>query len=311
MNKRFWTMRKKRAVIGLMFISPWLIGFCWFYVRSLAMSVMFSLSDITLNQAGGAGAGYTAVFAGFKYYLYAFLEHGTFKQVLASSLIYILVDVPLIIFFSLFIAILLNKKFKGRTLARIIFFLPVLLNSQAINTAISMARAFMLGGVSPASPAMTESAGMAAGGFVNAAFYMEIFSEIAIPEVLIDYIIGAVSEINYVITASGVQIIIFLAALQSVPGALYEVSKIEGATAYETFWKVTLPIVSPLIVTNIVYTVIDTFINTEIVTLSYDTIFTNYNYPLASVISLVSSAVVCLILVAACTAISKLVYYEN
>jgi ABC-type sugar transport system permease subunit len=308
-KKKFWTMRRKRAVLGLIFISPWLIGFCWFYLRSLAMSVMFSLSDIQIKIGE---AGYESVFAGLKHYKYAFLEHGQFKEVLTSSILYILVDVPLIIFFSLFIAILLNRKFKGRTLTRIIFFLPVLLNSQAINAAISMARAFMLGGVSPASPAMSEAAGMGtSGSIINMTYYMEIFSDLAIPEVLIDYIIGAVTQINHVITASGVQIIIFLAALQSVPGALYEVSKIEGATAYETFWKVTLPIVSPLIVTNIVYTVIDTFVNTDIVTLSYTTVFTNYNYPLGSVISLVSSVAVCLILVVACTAISKLVYYEN
>jgi len=308
-KKRFFTMRRKRAIVGLLFISPWIIGFCWFYLRSLYMSVMFSLSDI--ERAGVGTAGYTSTFAGLKYYAYAFLEHGEFKQLLTSSLLYILVDVPLIIFFSLFISILLNQKFKGRTITRIIFFLPVLLNSQAITTAIGMARAFMVGGVSPASPAMAEAAGIGSSGGINIAYYAEIFSDLAIPPTLINYVIGAVSRINYVITASGVQIIIFLAALQSVPGALYEVSKIEGATAYETFWKVTLPIVSPLIVTNIVYTVIDTFVNTDIVELSYRTIFTNFNYSLGSVISIVSSVMVCAILMIVCTGISKLVYYEN
>ena len=306
MNKSFLTFRRKRAIIGLIFISPWFIGFCWFYLYSLIMSVMFSLSHISIAVGE---AGYVSEWAGLHYYRYAFLEHGQFKQVLTQSLFYILVDVPLIIFFSLFIAILLNRKFRGRTLTRIIFFLPVLLNSQAITTAIDTARSFMLGGVSPASPAMTEAAGSAAG--VNVSYYMDVFSDIAIPPILMQYIMTAISQINYVITASGVQIIIFLAALQAVPGTLYEVSKIEGATAYETFWKVTLPIVSPLIITCVVYTVIDTFVNTDIVALSYETIFTNQNYPFGSVISLVSSVIVCFILAFACNMISKVVYYDN
>jgi ABC-type sugar transport system permease subunit len=307
--KNFLTMRRKRAIVGLIFISPWLIGFIWFYVRSLAMSVMFSLSDVQI--AAGNAAGYTSSFAGIEYYRFAFLEHGTFTQVFSQSMINIVIDVPLIIFFSLFIAILLNRKFRGRTFVRIIFFLPVLLNSQAITTAVNMARAMLVGGVSPASSAITEAAGMGATANIDLSYYMNIFSQIAIPQNLINYIIGVVSRINNVITASGVQIIIFLAALQSVPGALYEVAKIEGATAYETFWKVTLPIVSPLIVTNIVYTVIDSFVQSPIVELSYNTIFTNFNYPLGSTMSLVSTVAVCLLLLVVSLLISKLTYYEN
>jgi ABC-type sugar transport system permease subunit len=271
------------------------------------MSVMFSLSDIEI--AAGNAAGYSSQFAGLEYYRYAFLEHGTFTQEFTSSLLNILIDVPLIIFFSLFIAILLNRKFLGRTFVRIIFFLPVLLNSQAITLAVNTARAMLVGGVSPASAAITESANMNAG--LDLGYYMQIFSQIAIPQSLINYIIGVIARINNVITASGVQIIIFLAALQSVPAALYEVAKIEGATAYETFWKVTLPIVSPLIITNIVYTVIDSFVQSPIVQLSYSTIFTNFNYPLGTTMSLVSTVAVCLLLLIVCTAISKLTYYEN
>jgi ABC-type sugar transport system permease subunit len=302
-------MRRKRAVVGLVFIAPWLIGFLWFYVRSIIMTVNFSLSDV--EMAAGNAAGYTSVFAGLKHYRFAFMEHGTFTQVFTSSMMNIVIDVPLIIFFSLFIAIILNRKFKGRTFVRIIFFLPVLLNSQAITTAIQASRAMLIGGVSPASAAITEAAGMGATSNLDISYYMDIFSQIAIPQTLIQYIIGVISRINTVITSSGVQIIIFLAALQSVPGALYEVAKIEGATAYETFWKVTLPIVSPLIITNIVYTVIDSFVQSPLVQLSYSTIFTNFDYPLGSTMSIVSTVAVCLVLLIVCSGISKLTYYEN
>ena len=126
-----------------------------------------------------------------------------------------------------------------------------------------------------------------------------------------DYIISAVGHISGIITASGVQIIIFIAALQSVPNSLYEVAKIEGATGYETFWKVTFPMIMPLILTNIVYTVVDKFSSSAVVKLSYDTIFTGKDYRLGSLMSLVSMLIVCLFLAIVCGLISKRTFYYN
>ena len=118
-------------------------------------------------------------------------------------------------------------------------------------------------------------------------------------------------RISDIINASGVQIIIFIAALQSIPESMYEVAKIEGSTAYETFWKVTFPLVMPHIVTNVVYTVVDSFTQSEVVELAYDTAFTEMNYGLSSVFSLVSTVVTCLILVIVCRFIQKRTFYYN
>ena len=296
----------RKKIIGLLFVSPFIIGFFSFYLRGLYQSVSFTLSNITVGQ--GALAGYSLDFAGLKHFLFAFTEHGSFKQDLTESIGNMLIDVPLIIFFSLFMALLLNQQFKGRTMVRAVFFLPVILNSEAIRAAIDMARAMMMGGMSPMSADIVQAS---SGGKIDMGYYLYMLRELALPAGLLDYLVGAVSRINRIITASGVQLVIFIAALQSISPSLYEVAKIEGATAYETFWKITFPMVSPLIVTNIVYTVVDSFMISKVVALSYRTVFTYNDYSLGSVFSLVSVVLVCLLLFVVSAIISKRTFYHN
>lgn len=298
------SLTTKRSITGYVFILPWLVGFICFYARSLFMSVQFSLSELTVNPGGG----YTLDFVGLDNFVYAFRVHGSFKQILTTSVGNMLIDVPLITFFSLFMAILLNKKFRGRTLVRAIFFLPVILNSGAIQDAMDLARSMMSGGISSASMEIAEAA---AGSGVGITYYIEMFGALGLPDVIIEYVAGAVSRISEIINASGVQIIIFIAALQSIPGSMYEVAKIEGATAYETFWKVTFPMVMPHIITNVVYTVVDSFADSDVVELAYDVAFAENNYGLSSVFSLVSTLVTCLILVLVCRFIQKRTFYYN
>jgi len=302
MKKKKMSLMTKRSITGYIFILPWLVGFVIFYLRSLIMTANFSLSEISV----AVGGGYDSKFVGLQNYLYAFRAHGSFKQVLTTSVGNMLIDVPLITFFSLLMAMLLNKKFKGRTLVRAIFFLPVIMNSAAITAAIDMSRQMLAGGLSASS---AEMAGAASG--VNMMYYVEMFSSLGLPSGILNYIVAAVERINDIISASGVQIIIFIAALQSIPGSMYEVAKIEGATAYETFWKVTFPMVMPHIITNVVYTVVDNFANSEIVEMAYDTAFTEVNYGLSSAMSLVSTAIVCVILVIVCGFIQKRTFYYN
>ena len=298
------SLAQKQTRNGYLFILPWLIGFAVFYVRSLFMTVQFSLSELTMNLDGG---GYQLKFVGLSNYIYAFREHGTFKQILVTSISDMIIDVPLIIFFSLFMALMLNRKFKGRALVRAIFFLPVILNSEAIVEGIETAAAMMAGGTSASSSEMSSATASGMG----MAYYIDLFGDLMLPTKVLEYIVGAVDRIASIISASGVQIVIFIAALQSIPSTLYEVSKIEGATAYETFWKVTFPMVMPHIITNIVYTVVDSFINSEVVELAYKTAFSDFDYGLSSAFSVVSTAVTCLILALVCGLIQKRTFYYN
>lgn len=304
MKKKRLTLLQKRMVTGYLFILPWLIGFIVFYVRSLMMTIQFSFSELNVGAVGG----YDLSFVGLDNFVYAFREHGTFKQILTTSVGDMLLDVPLIIFFSLFMAILLNRKFKARTLVRAIFFLPVILNSSAIAEAMQLSMQMMAGGISAGS---SEMAAATSSSGVDVGYYIQLFRDLAMPDVILDYIVAAVVRISDIITASGVQIVIFLAALQSIPWSMYEVAKIEGATAYETFWKITFPMVMPHIITNVVYTVIDSFADSDVVNLAYETAFTDFNYGLSSAFSLVSTLITCIILVLICSYIQKRTFYYN
>lgn len=301
-KKHKLSLAQKRAITGLMFISPWLIGFLIYYVRSIYMTVQFSLSEVTPSVGG-----YEAKFVGIKNLKYIFLEHPTFNQQLVLSMKNVFIDVPLIIIFSLLMAMLLNQKFVGRTVVRAVFFLPVIMGSAAITQAISNARAAMVGGVSSTAADIVE----ASSASINVDYYLALFKDIGLPAGILDYVVGAVARLADVVSLSGVQIVIFIAALQSIAGSLYEVAKIEGATGYETFWKVTFPMVMPHIITCLVYTVVDSFANSEVVTLSYNEIFSNNHYDYGSAMSLVSTIVVCAVLFIVVAIIQKRTFYYN
>ncbi|GHU74725.1 lactose ABC transporter permease [Clostridia bacterium] len=303
--KRGLSMSAKRSLAGALFITPFMLGFLFFYVKSLVMSVRFSTSAISLVDTG-----FALHPVGLANFIAAFTKEVQFPQTLTASFLDMFVDVPLILFFSLFMSVLLNQKFRGRTIARAIFFLPVIVNSQAISGALTTARALMLGGVSPVSAAVMDAAG--AGSTVSVQYYLSLLGDIALPRSVLMYLLGAIERIHAIITSSGVQIVIFIAALQAISPSLYEVAKLEGATAYETFWKITFPMVSPLIVTNFVYTVVDAYMNSGVVQMSYDTIFGyRTDYAMGTVFSLVSLAIVCIVLLITTTLLSRYAFYEN
>ncbi len=305
--KKKLSLRQKRMISGYLFILPFIVGFLVFYVRSLLMTGEFAFSKITIDTVNG---GYVLAPAGLENFRQAFFAHGSFKQTLTTSVMNMLIDVPLITFFSLFMAILLNKKFPGRFVVRAIFFLPVILNSSAIREALELSAQMMQGGVSGQNAEIAETASSVLA--LDADYLIGVFMQIGLPASVMEYIVAAVSRINEIIQASGVQIIIFIAALQSIPGSMYEVAKMEGATGYETFWKVTFPMVMPHIVTNVVYTIVDNFGQSDVVTLAYETAFTkSYNYGLSSVFSLVSTLITCIILIVICRVIQKRTFYYN
>lgn len=305
-KKNKLTLLQKRGLTGILFVLPWVVGFILFYVRSLIMTGQFAFNELTIDAVNG---GYQLTPVGWENFRYAFQVHGSFKQILTSSVGNMLIDVPLIIFFSLFMAMLLNKKFPGRAVVRAIFFLPVILNSGAITEAMELSEQMMAGGIS--SQAAEVSATVGSTMALDIDYLISMFMNLGIPASLLDYIVAAVDRINDIIAASGIQIVIFIAALQSIPGSMYEVAKIEGATGYETFWKVTFPMVMPHIITNVVYTIVDSFTESEVVTLAYDVAFDQFNYGLSSVFSLVSTIVTCIILVLVVGAIQKRTFYYN
>ena len=183
------------------------------------------------------------------------------------------------------------------------------LNSEALKAAISLGEAMMNGGVATQAAEVGEASGTVLAFDID--YLINMVINFGLPVKIISYITTAVQRINDIISASGVQIIIFIAALQSIQPSMYEVAKIEGATAYETFWKVTFPMVMPHLITNVVYTIVDNFAGSKVVDLAYTTAFGEFNYGLSAVFSLASTLVTLLILALIVRLIQKRTFYYN
>lgn len=308
MKKMKISLTRKRVLMGYFFIFPWVIGFLGFYLLNLVKTVQFSLS--TLNTVEGGG--YYLVSAGLTNFRFALAESATYVRQLIESLNDIIIDVPLITFLSLFIALLLNRQFRGRTVIRAIFFLPVIMGSPAIVQALAINLRNVMGGVSnPSSQiAVNLLTDRAATGFDILAL-AETAVQFGFPIRIVGYITDAVSRVYDIIRMSGVQIIIFLASLQAIPPSLYEVAQIEGATSYETFWKITFPLVSPLLLTNVIYTIIDLYSQSQIVQVAHEMAFKNLNFGVSSAMSIINSLCIFIILGIVGFVIGRKVYYQS
>ena len=205
---------------------------------------------------------------------------------------------------QLFAANLLNQKFKGRSLARAIFFLPVILTSGVMLVIDS-------GDLLQSSLGMTQTDGQE--GAFRAVELARLLLQTRLSTRFIDYIVSAVDRIYDIVSASGVQILIFLAGLQSISPSLFEASNIEGATGWENFWKITFPMVSPLILVNTVYSVIDSLTNSNntVMELIRDTAFASQDYGMSSAMAWIYFMAILVIVGLVMWIISKLVFYYD
>lgn len=297
MLKKPLTLAQKKALMGVLFVTPLIIGLILLFILPLIQSFRFSLSTIRLVEGG-----FAVDYLGTVNYTNLFSTNPEFPRRLTESVTNMLVNVPIIIIFSLFAAVLLNQKFKGRALARAIFFLPVILASAAI---ANMDISSFVGST-------TSAGGGEDGGSIMQSFELQkLLTESGLAPVIVDYITGAVDRIYEIISSSGVQILIFLAGLQSISPTLYESSRIEGATGYEIFWKVTFPMMTPLILTNLVYSIIDSFSANTINTLISETAFKSFEFGQSAAMSWIYFLVVALILGISTAIISRKVFYYD
>lgn len=287
-------------MLGVFFISPWLIGFIFLFLFPLLQSIRFSFNKLNIVEGG-----YELIGVGWGNFKNALLINPNFNRILTESIIDVIVTVPLILFFSLFVATLLNQKFRGRLAARAIFFLPVILASGAISAAEASGLINLIGD----SNAINEMGSAASG--ISGDYIAMMLLDMGVPMVFVDYLLQAILRIYEIVSSSGVQIIIFLAALQGISSSMYEVAKIEGATAYETFWKITFPMVSPLILTNVIYTIIDSFTNSTITRTIYTTAFQNLDFGLSAAMAWLYTIVISIILIVIGVTISRKVFYYN
>ncbi|AWB46908.1 sugar ABC transporter permease [Paenibacillus sp. CAA11] len=288
--------KEQKAIWGIIYVLPWLIGFVFFFFVPLIISLRYSLSTIDANANG-----MKISFAGLSNYAEALTVNTSFNRTLINSIVDMVINVPLIVIFSLFLAVLLNQKFVGRSIARSIFFLPVILASGVIANleASSLVEAIN-----------QQNAGGVINGFGTGEL-SRIMIRSGVNEDIVMYLVSAVDRIYQIVSQSGVQILIFLAGIQTVSPQLYEASKMEGATGYEAFWKITLPMVSPLILVNVIYTIIDSFSQSKMTTLIKETGFTSFNFGLSSAMAWIYFVAIMIVLMIATYILSKRIFYQE
>jgi ABC-type sugar transport system permease subunit len=271
----------RKNLQGYLYVSPFLIGFFAFFLVPLFQTISFSLRELKI-----VATGYTTNPVGLANFRQALLVDPDFVPTLTTTMINTIIDIPAILIFSFFIAVVLNQEFKGRALARLIFFMPVILTSGVVvqmelndvmNQALVREAEFMLGGQ----------------------YFVNFLLGLNLPPAFINYIVTVVDRIGPVIEASAIPILIFLAGLQSVPRDLYEVADVEGITGWEKFWMITFPLVSPMILTNAVFIIVNSFTSprNEIVSFIAENTWSRGGYGVSAAMSLVYFTAIAAILV--------------
>ena len=316
-KKKVASLDRKKSRAGWLFVLPFAIGFILLYLPMLLQSINFSFHEINLiSNAGGGGGGYELVFVGWENYSEALFNDPQFVQVLIASLKQLVLDVPAIVIFALFMAIILNQKMAGRAVFRAIFFIPVILTTGLIDQ-IDQSNALMnymgSGGIDTgAAEGMAEGAG---NEIMNVMDIQALLGNMAIGTELVEYVVDIVNNIFDIVNRSGVQMLIFLAGLQSISPAIYESCTMDGATGWETFWKITFPMISPMILVNTVYTVIDSFTSQSNQVMSYiSRIFdspTKNGRVVSSAMSWVYFLIVLLLIAAVAGLLSAFVFYQR
>ena len=245
------SLDKRKASAGWLFVLPFLIGFVFVYFPIIFDSIKLSVFEMNVIQGGG----YELTWVGFKNYHEALFVNPDFVKTLITGLGQMIFDIPAIIIFSLFMAVLLNQKMAGRALFRAIFFIPVILSTGIMESidAQNMMDDMMDGGLANGAEESTSDQ------IVSSLDIEGLFAGMKVGTELVELVAQWINNIFNIVNRSGVQMLIFLAGLQSISPAIYESCQMDGATPWETFWKITFPMISPMILVNAVYTVIDSF----------------------------------------------------
>jgi len=239
------TIEQKKRLSGMIFLIPWLVGLAVFFIQPLIQTIRFSVGELYINPTQGY---YIKPLDNgiFGQFIRAFTQDADYVRYLTEAIQKLIYEVPVIVVFALVIAMILNQKFKGRTFMRTVFFLPVIITSGIIVVTLK-----------------TGLNGVAVGGNPEAA---NIFSSAGIHKLLIasdlpyqaaDFISTAINNVVDTVWRAGVQILLYMSALLSIPKTYYEVAEVEGSTAWESFWKITFPIIMPIMMINVIYTIVD------------------------------------------------------
>lgn len=237
------TVEDRRNTVGLLFISPWIVGVILFFIIPMIAAVLYMFYNVSISDAGGAE--YT--FRGLDL-IKEVLKNETNTQVIVNSFSSVILQGIIIVAFSFFIALILNQPFKGRGFVRAVFALPIIVSSGVL---------LMIFKQDLFASSMKNSSETAT--IFQSQNLQDSLAMIGLPPSFAEQVTSIVNQTMDLMWKAGVQILLFLAGLQSIPKHLYEVCKVEGSTPWQTFWKVTFPLMTPYLLLNVVYTIIDNF----------------------------------------------------
>lgn len=245
-------MGERRERKGILFLIPWLIGFIFFFAMPMAESVYYTFNTVSFGNEG-------LVFESVGWSNYsALFEDKSYLQNLGNAWTEIVAQVPVVVLFSLMVALMLNKEFTGRLLFRSVFFIPLIVMSVTVT--------FIMNDITSYGATMGEADNTLMNfDFGVDGFFNNILSALGIGSAIMERFSGLFNNLFSISWKSSIQIILYLTALQTIPTSYYEVCSIEGATQWEAFWKITFPCLSPITLVSLIYSIVDTFTNARLV----------------------------------------------
>jgi ABC-type sugar transport system permease subunit len=223
--------RTRQALYGYAFVALWIVGFAIFTLIPLIQTFQYSLNQVIVSATG-----VEQTFIKWENYTHALFTDPTFIELLIEYTIETLVSVPIILIFSIIIALFLNLNLRLKGFFRTIFFLPVVITSGPVIRELVAQGATSVPQIAQ-SPVVQE-------------FLFQLPRSLRNP---VEYLL---TSFVLILWFSGVQILIYLASLQKIDRSIYEAAAIDGASAWESFWKITLPSLSTTNVVVAIYTII-------------------------------------------------------
>jgi len=296
-NSKKGKLESRRGRWGYVFTFPFIIGAVLGIIYPVVLSLVYSFGELVPQEIG-----YKINFVGIENYKTLFTVDPDFTRQLVETLQNTILKVPVAIIFSFFLACVLNSEFPGRGLARTVLFLPMIISSKLVKTLLNQDIVS-----SEMSNKGAEEAVMLSDKFA------EFLMSLNVGDGLADFLTSSVNDIQNLLYMSVIPTIIILAGLQLVSRSIYEASYVEGATSWEVLWKISLPMVSPLLLVSLIYCVIDSFTgvgNSIISRVGYEC-FTAFNFGIGSAVAWSYLIVVLLIVAVVFLIANRFVSYDT
>lgn len=225
------SLRLREALHGYAFILLWVVGFVLFTALPLAETLRYSFHQVTVTATS-----INLNFVDWANYSRALFTDPRFIELLIAYTVETLVSVPIVLIFAMIIALFLNLNFRLKGLFRVIFFLPIVITS------------------GPVIRELTAQGAASAPGIASVPAVVDFLAQL--PRVLRSPVEYLLTSFILILWFSGVQILIYLSSLQKVDRSIYEAASIDGASAWEIFWKIILPSLSVATLVNAIYTIV-------------------------------------------------------